>query len=245
MGVSWQAGLRQTLAALKSYFLLARGDLFTVFVDIAEKELSKNAGDVILTRLQSLLELGVCPVLVLGKKGRILYSSDQGLNREPVPRPSFKITLREITLTFLLEHNACTIWQQKIPDKRHKLKSPGCMAMSVTFVIFDLTRHASNAVFITVRWMKIHWGSVLSCQSGTCRMNTAHSARSGAVFIGGRGPPCGEADCVAGSALATGFPAARPGCLHWPRPGHQTGSAPLACFFHRPVFWVRGKVHQC
>ncbi len=68
MGVSWQAGLRQTLAALKSYFLLARGDLFTVFVDIAEKELSKNAGDVILTRLQSLLELGVCPVLVLGKK---------------------------------------------------------------------------------------------------------------------------------------------------------------------------------
>ncbi|EIE26959.1 hypothetical protein COCSUDRAFT_46296 [Coccomyxa subellipsoidea C-169] len=54
-----QAGLRQTLAALKSYFLLARGDLFTVFVDIAEMELSKNAGDVILTRLQSLLELAV------------------------------------------------------------------------------------------------------------------------------------------------------------------------------------------
>lgn len=63
--VTTEAGLRNSLAALKGYFLLARGDLFTVFLDIAEAELAKNAGDVILTRLQSLLELGVldCPGL--------------------------------------------------------------------------------------------------------------------------------------------------------------------------------------
>ncbi|BDA43053.1 Gamma-tubulin complex component 2 [Coccomyxa sp. Obi] len=54
-----KAGLREALAALKSYFLLARGDLFTVFVDIADTELAKTASDVILTRLQSLLELAV------------------------------------------------------------------------------------------------------------------------------------------------------------------------------------------
>lgn len=53
-----KAGLREALAALKNYFLLARGDLFTVFVDIADAELTKTASDVILTRLQSLLELG-------------------------------------------------------------------------------------------------------------------------------------------------------------------------------------------
>jgi hypothetical protein len=63
-----RAGLRQTLAALKSYFLLARGDLFTVFVDIAEAELAKNAADVILTRLQSLLELGANWVCCFMKK---------------------------------------------------------------------------------------------------------------------------------------------------------------------------------
>ncbi len=56
-----KAGLREALAALKSYFLLARGDLFTVFVDIADTELAKTASDVILTRLQSLLELGTHP----------------------------------------------------------------------------------------------------------------------------------------------------------------------------------------
>ena len=55
----WQeAGLCDTLGALKSYFLLARGDLFTTFAYVAEAELDKNASEVTLTRLQSLLELG-------------------------------------------------------------------------------------------------------------------------------------------------------------------------------------------
>lgn len=69
-----RAGLRQTLAALKSYFLLARGDLFTVFVDIAEAELAKNAADVILTRLQSLLELGANWVCFMIKKKLVIHA---------------------------------------------------------------------------------------------------------------------------------------------------------------------------
>lgn len=53
-----EAGLHDTLAALKHYFLLARGDLFAVFMDGIEPELDKSASEVSLTRLQSLLELG-------------------------------------------------------------------------------------------------------------------------------------------------------------------------------------------
>ena len=51
-------GLPDMLQAFKSYFLLARGDLFTTFLELAEAELERNAADVTVTRLQSLLELG-------------------------------------------------------------------------------------------------------------------------------------------------------------------------------------------
>lgn len=54
-------GLPELLRAFKSYFLLARGDLFTTFLELAEAELERNAADVTVTRLQSLLELGVPP----------------------------------------------------------------------------------------------------------------------------------------------------------------------------------------
>ena len=56
-------GLPDLLRAFKSYFLLARGDLFTTFLELAEAELERNAADVTVTRLQSLLELGVPPSL--------------------------------------------------------------------------------------------------------------------------------------------------------------------------------------
>ncbi len=54
-------GLPELLRAFKSYFLLARGDLFTTFLELAEAELERNAADVTVTRLQSLLDLGVPP----------------------------------------------------------------------------------------------------------------------------------------------------------------------------------------
>lgn len=53
-------GLPGMLGAFKSYFLLARGDLFSTFLELAEAELDRNAADVTVTRLQSLLELGAC-----------------------------------------------------------------------------------------------------------------------------------------------------------------------------------------
>lgn len=56
--VTRREGLPDMLQAFKSYFLLARGDLFTTFLELAEAELERNAADVTVTRLQSLLELG-------------------------------------------------------------------------------------------------------------------------------------------------------------------------------------------
>jgi hypothetical protein len=53
-----EAGLHDALAALKNYFLLARGDLFAIFMDAIEAELDRSASEVVLTRVQSLLELG-------------------------------------------------------------------------------------------------------------------------------------------------------------------------------------------
>ena len=58
-------GLPDMLQAFKSYFLLARGDLFTTFLELAETELERNATDVTVTRLQSLLELGRLSLLLL------------------------------------------------------------------------------------------------------------------------------------------------------------------------------------
>jgi len=51
-------GLNNTLAALKHYFLLDKGDMLLSFLDTAEEELSKPASEVSVIRLQSLLELG-------------------------------------------------------------------------------------------------------------------------------------------------------------------------------------------
>ena len=51
-------GLNHTLAALKHYFLLDQGDLLLSFLDSAEEELAKPAGQVSVIRLQSLLDLG-------------------------------------------------------------------------------------------------------------------------------------------------------------------------------------------
>ena len=59
-------GLPDMLQAFKSYFLLARGDLFTTFLDLAENELERNATDVTVTRLQSLLELGRLSPSIVG-----------------------------------------------------------------------------------------------------------------------------------------------------------------------------------
>lgn len=52
-------GLNNTLAALKHYFLLDKGDLLVSFLDNAEEELSKPASEVSVIRLQSLLDLAV------------------------------------------------------------------------------------------------------------------------------------------------------------------------------------------
>ncbi|KAL3137516.1 hypothetical protein ABBQ38_004802 [Trebouxia sp. C0009 RCD-2024] len=52
-------GLNNTLAALKHYFLLDKGDLLVSFLDNAEEELSKPASEVSVIRLQSLLDLGL------------------------------------------------------------------------------------------------------------------------------------------------------------------------------------------
>ena len=51
-------GLNHTLAALKHYFLLDKGDLLLSFLDSAEEELAKPAAQVSIIRLQSLLDLG-------------------------------------------------------------------------------------------------------------------------------------------------------------------------------------------
>lgn len=51
-------GLNHTLAALKHYFLLDKGDLLVSFLDTAEEELAKPASEVSVIRLQSLLDLG-------------------------------------------------------------------------------------------------------------------------------------------------------------------------------------------
>ena len=51
-------GLNHTLAALKHYFLLDKGDLLLSFLDSAEEELAKPAAQVSVIRLQSLLDLG-------------------------------------------------------------------------------------------------------------------------------------------------------------------------------------------
>ena len=53
-----ELGLNNTLAALKHYFLLDKGDLLLTFLDTAEEELSKPASEVSVIRLQSLLDLG-------------------------------------------------------------------------------------------------------------------------------------------------------------------------------------------
>ncbi len=52
-------GLNNTLAALKHYFLLDKGDMLLSFLDTAEEELSKPASEVSVIRLQSLLDLGM------------------------------------------------------------------------------------------------------------------------------------------------------------------------------------------
>ena len=51
-------GLLARLAALRAHFMMARGDCALYLMDIAEEELKKTAGQVSITRLQSLLELG-------------------------------------------------------------------------------------------------------------------------------------------------------------------------------------------
>ena len=53
-----KAGLSKALGTLRGFFLLARGDLVTTFLDTAANELAKSAADVSLTCLQSLLDLG-------------------------------------------------------------------------------------------------------------------------------------------------------------------------------------------
>ena len=52
-------GLNHTLAALKHYFLLDKGDMLHSFLDTAEEELGKLASEVSVIRLQSLLDLGM------------------------------------------------------------------------------------------------------------------------------------------------------------------------------------------
>jgi len=45
------------LRSLKHYFLLDQGDFFVHFMDIAHQDLNQGAGEVPLSRLQSLLEM--------------------------------------------------------------------------------------------------------------------------------------------------------------------------------------------
>jgi hypothetical protein len=56
-----ELGLGSTLAALKHYFLLDRGDLLMTFLDTADGELGKPATEASLGRLQALLDLGTNP----------------------------------------------------------------------------------------------------------------------------------------------------------------------------------------
>lgn len=51
-------GLLGRLSALRAHFMMGRGDCALYLMDIAEEELKKTAGQVSITRLQSLLELG-------------------------------------------------------------------------------------------------------------------------------------------------------------------------------------------
>lgn len=53
-------GLSSRLATLRAHFLMGRGDYAQYLMDIADDELRKCAGQVSITRLQSLLELGAC-----------------------------------------------------------------------------------------------------------------------------------------------------------------------------------------
>nr|CAD7424316.1 unnamed protein product [Timema monikensis] len=51
--------LMRRLKSVKHYFLLDQGDFIVQFMDSCEEELSKNIGDIIPTRLESLLELAL------------------------------------------------------------------------------------------------------------------------------------------------------------------------------------------
>ncbi|CAG2057376.1 unnamed protein product [Timema podura] len=51
--------LMRRLKSVKHYFLLDQGDFIVQFMDSCEEELSKNIGDIVPTRLESLLELAL------------------------------------------------------------------------------------------------------------------------------------------------------------------------------------------
>eukprot|EP00873_Tetraselmis_striata_P043027 jgi/Tetstr1/463291/TSEL_008215.t1 len=57
--VTEELGLMALLRSLKHYFLLDQGDFLLGFLDTAEDELSKKASEISITRLQSLLEMGL------------------------------------------------------------------------------------------------------------------------------------------------------------------------------------------
>ena len=56
-----EEGLLGALGALRHYFLLARGDLFTSLLDSAREELGQRADELSVPRMQGLLELGALP----------------------------------------------------------------------------------------------------------------------------------------------------------------------------------------
>jgi len=52
-------GLRSHLRSMRRFFLLEHGDFFTQFMDSAEEELRRDVRDVVLTRVQGLLQLAL------------------------------------------------------------------------------------------------------------------------------------------------------------------------------------------
>lgn len=52
-------GLRSHLRSMRRFFLLEHGDFFTQFMDSAEEELRRDVRDVVLTRVQGLLQIAL------------------------------------------------------------------------------------------------------------------------------------------------------------------------------------------
>ena len=52
-------GLRSHLKSIRRFFLLEHGDFFTQFMDSAEEELRRDVRDVVLTRVQGLLQIAL------------------------------------------------------------------------------------------------------------------------------------------------------------------------------------------